>query len=142
MEASEKPNIAALFEGNSKHIRNPKFRRAASALQWRQKYLGCDIYSLSIGDDSDTVSARQDAVSGACNISGTWTLELHQVKNGEESGVGTGCSVWPAAHVLVKYLEQRYKSQGGMQGIRFVTLAFLKYYFDAVAFRSVYVQAV
>lgn len=40
------------------------------------------------------------------------TFICASLRSGEESGVGTGCSVWPAAHVLSKYLEKRYGSNG------------------------------
>jgi predicted nicotinamide N-methyase len=39
-------------------------------------------------------------------------ITLRQVLNGELKGLGTGVSVWPAAHVLSKYLEKRYGSNG------------------------------
>lgn len=118
MEGSPRPNIASLFGGSSNSIRNPKFRRAAAALQWRQKYLGSDIYGLTIGDGGESPHKSEGREDSDVSSGGPWTLELHQVKNGEESGVGTGCSVWPAAHVLTKYLERRYRSPGGMRGLR------------------------
>nr|CCA14158.1 conserved unknown protein putative [Albugo laibachii Nc14] len=36
------------------------------------------------------------------------TLGVKQVQNGELNGFGTGLTVWPAACVLLKYLEHRY----------------------------------
>lgn len=35
-----------------------------------------------------------------------------QIENGELAGIGTGASVWPAAHVLCKYFEGRYGAEG------------------------------
>ena len=42
-------------------------------------------------------------------------------KQGELTGLGTGATVWPAAHVLAKYLERRWGA-GGMTGLRVVDL--------------------
>lgn len=40
-----------------------------------------------------------------------------QIENGELAGIGTGASVWPAAHVLCKYLEGRYGAGGEFAGL-------------------------
>jgi predicted nicotinamide N-methyase len=72
--------------------------RIAAALGWRQKYENKSQYLLELN-------------------SGT-TLEFDQIPNGETSGVGTGAHVWPAAHVLSKYLEKR----GGLAGATVVDL--------------------
>lgn len=40
---------------------------------------------------------------------------------GELTGLGTGATVWPAAHVLSKYLEKRF-GPGGMLGLRCIDL--------------------
>jgi len=72
--------------------------RIAAALGWRQKYENKPQYLLELE-------------------SGT-TLEFDQIPNGETSGVGTGAHVWPAAHVLSKYLEKR----GGLAGATVVDL--------------------
>ena len=61
--------------------------RALRDLAWRQKYNGAEVYEL-------------DLKSGA-------TLRLRQEKRGEVEGLGTGGTVWPAAHVLARHLERR-----------------------------------
>ena len=37
-------------------------------------------------------------------------IKVTQISNGEMKGLGTGTLVWPAAHVLSKYLEKKYIS--------------------------------
>jgi predicted nicotinamide N-methyase len=55
-------------------------------------------------------------------VAGT-ELRVQQLKQGELSGLGTGATVWPAAHVLSKYLERRYPlSAGGMRGLKVMDL--------------------
>lgn len=55
-------------------------------------------------------------------------LEFRQLQAGEVTGLGTGATVWPAAHVLAKYLERRFPDAGvgegrrGMEGLRAVDL--------------------
>ena len=55
-------------------------------------------------------------------------LEFRQLQAGEVTGLGTGATVWPAAHVLAKYLERRFADVGvgegrrGMEGLRTVDL--------------------
>lgn len=61
-------------------------------------------------------------------------LEFRQLQAGEVTGLGTGATVWPAAHVLAKYLELRFGRKygtnnagsldggGGMAGLRAVDL--------------------
>ena len=50
-------------------------------------------------------------------------LRLKQLMQGELTGLGTGATVWPAAHVLAKYLEKRWPpSEGGMRGLRVIEL--------------------
>ena len=60
-----RPNLRSIFEAGSASLKSDKFRRAAGALSWRQKYLNSDVYSLSLNDSR--------------------TLELRQVKNGKSS---------------------------------------------------------
>lgn len=55
-------------------------------------------------------------------------LKFRQLQAGEVTGLGTGATVWPAAHVLAKYLERRFPNVGagegrrGMEGLRAVDL--------------------
>lgn len=57
-----RPNLKSLFEEGSASLKSDKFRRAAGALSWRQKYLNSDVYSLHLNSR---------------------TLHLRQVKNGK-----------------------------------------------------------
>lgn len=72
-----------------------------NSLQWRQAHSKDEFYPLAL--DSGAV------------------LRLRQLQAGEVTGLGTGATVWPAAHVLAKYLERRF-GQGGMKGSRVVDL--------------------
>lgn len=65
-----------------------KIKRLVNSLQWRHKYQNSDHYSIKMLDER--------------------VITVRQVSNGEIIGLGTGVSVWPAAHVLSKYLEKRY----------------------------------
>ncbi len=47
------------------------------------------------------------------NLDDGRVINIKQLSNGEESGIGTGAIVWPAAHVLSKILEMEY-GQGGL----------------------------
>ena len=62
---------------------------ALGALEWRQRYANADEYPLEL----PTVPC---------------TLSLRQRMRGELTGLGTGATVWPAAHVLARYLERRF----------------------------------
>ena len=48
-------------------------------------------------------------------------LVVHQIDNGEMKGIGTGTVVWPAAHVLVKYIEMRFAG-GGLEEKRVIDI--------------------
>ena len=67
-----------------------KIKRLVNSLQWRHRYQNSDQYSIK--------------------ILGETVITVKQVSNGEIMGLGTGVSVWPAAHVLSKYLEKRYSA--------------------------------
>eukprot|EP00903_Cladosiphon_okamuranus_P012218 g11458.t1 len=79
-----------------------------NSLQWRQAHSKDDLYPLPM--DSGVL------------------LEFRQLQAGEVTGLGTGATVWPAAHVLAKYLERRFPDAGvgegrrGMEGLRAVDL--------------------
>ena len=72
-----------------------------NSLQWRQAHSKDAIYPLALE-------------SGA-------VVEIKQLQAGEITGLGTGATVWPAAHVLAKYLERRY-GERGLAGFRVVDL--------------------
>lgn len=78
-----------------------KVQRMINSLQWRQAHSRDDFYPLAL--DSGAV------------------LRLRQLQAGEVTGLGTGATVWPAAHVLAKYLERKFGSRG-MKGYRVVDL--------------------
>ncbi|CAM9317144.1 unnamed protein product [Choristocarpus tenellus] len=72
-----------------------------NSLQWRQAYSNNVHHSLKLESGH--------------------TLRFRQLQSGEITGLGTGATVWPAAIVLVKYMERRYGSKG-LQGLRVVDL--------------------
>jgi hypothetical protein len=78
-----------LREGKSL-TKNDKIKRLVNSLKWRHRYQNTDHYSIELHDER--------------------VITVQQVSNGEIMGLGTGVSVWPAAHVLSKYLEKRYGS--------------------------------
>jgi predicted nicotinamide N-methyase len=63
-----------------------KMIRLANSLSWRQKYQNKDYYIMLLNDGR--------------------LLNVSQIGNGETKGLGTGTFVWPACHVLCKYLEK------------------------------------
>lgn len=71
-------------------------------LRWRQKYVGSARYVLELANGR--------------------VLSLEQRSRGE--GLGTGGTVWPAAHVLCRYLERRTwsRGKGDMRGLRVLEL--------------------
>ncbi|CAM9144956.1 unnamed protein product [Pylaiella littoralis] len=90
-----------------------KVQRMINSLQWRQAHSKDEIYPLPL--ESGVI------------------LEFRQLQAGEVTGLGTGATVWPAAHVLAKYLELRFgqnktntigsvEGMGGMAGLRAVDL--------------------
>jgi hypothetical protein len=85
-------SIKGLLESGTASMKSSKFRRITNGLKWRQKFLGADTYPIE--------------------LLGDMTISLRQIKNGEITGVGTGCSVWPAAHVLCKYFEKCFGPDG------------------------------
>lgn len=84
-------NIFASSLSNSKM--NGKQRKALASLRWRQVYQHSDSYTYVLEDNQTT-------------------LHFKQILNGEMKGLGTGTFVWPAAHVLAKYLEITYPDFG------------------------------
>ncbi|CAB1110416.1 unnamed protein product [Ectocarpus sp. CCAP 1310/34] len=85
---------AGRLQGSSRAA--TKVQRMINSLQWRQAHSKDDIYPLPL--ESGVV------------------LEFRQLQAGEVTGLGTGATVWPAAHVLAKYLERRFGSDGGGGG--------------------------
>lgn len=90
---------AGRLQGNSRAATN--IQRMINSLQWRQAHSKDEFYPLEL--ESGTV------------------IHLQQLQAGEVTGLGTGATVWPAAHVLAKYLERKY-GEGGMKGSRVVDL--------------------
>lgn len=86
-------------QGNSRAT--TKVQRMINSLQWRQAHSKDEYYPLAL--ESGTV------------------LRFRQLQAGEVTGLGTGATVWPAAHVLAKYLERRFGDKG-MCGSRLVDL--------------------
>lgn len=86
-------------QGNSRAV--TKVQRMINSLQWRQAHSKDEFYPLAL--ESGIV------------------LRFRQLQAGEVTGLGTGATVWPAAHVLAKYLERRF-GERGMCGSRLVDL--------------------
>jgi predicted nicotinamide N-methyase len=101
-ESLKIPKISDIFCQGVGNIKNSNFQRIANNLKWRQQFQHADLYELTIGADE-------------------MKINFHQIDNGEMRGIGTGAVVWPAAHVLVKYLEKRFGRQG-MRGSRVIDI--------------------
>ena len=84
----EERRFTDLIREGKSLAKTDRIRRLVNSLQWRHKYQNADHYSIKMLDES--------------------LITVQQVSNGEILGLGTGVSVWPAAHVLCKYLEKRY----------------------------------
>jgi 2-polyprenyl-3-methyl-5-hydroxy-6-metoxy-1,4-benzoquinol methylase len=91
-------DIVDLFARGAPMCRDNNFGQLFNLLKWRQKYQKSDIYELELMHGK--------------------RLYVKQILNGEMKGLGTGTQVWPAAHVLVKFLELRYRDSGGLRGKR------------------------
>ena len=93
---TERPNISLVnifrdgIISNRKGI-SSKLRRTAQALQWRQSFQNTSSCEISIANTP---------------------INIVQVPNPEELGIGTGGQVWPAAVVLCKYLEKKFGGTG------------------------------
>lgn len=90
---------AGRLQGGSRA--SSKVQRMINSLQWRQAHSKDVFYPLALE-------------SGA-------VIEIKQLQAGEITGLGTGATVWPAAHVLAKYLERRFGGRG-LKGSRVVDL--------------------
>jgi hypothetical protein len=94
-------NILDIFQNGKSNMKSLKSQRAANCLKWRQLYQNCPEYCITLADDR--------------------VLTFSQIDNGELRGLGTGAVVWPAAHVLAKYLEKRY-GVSGLNGKRVIDI--------------------
>ena len=87
-----RPNMASVFSSGlvqtSNLRKNPhsKLHTSLNSLNWRQKFQNERFYKISLKNGA--------------------SLKIEQITNGEMKGIGTGSMVWPAAHVLIKYLEK------------------------------------
>jgi methylase of polypeptide subunit release factors len=81
-----------LLRGGKSLAKTEKLKRLANSLQWRHKYQNAEFYIIEMFDKR--------------------VINVKMIANGEINGLGTGVSVWPAAHVLSRYLEKRYTSNG------------------------------
>ena len=109
----ERPSMIALLAGGAASRRQSRQRQDAdpqalsrverllACLEWRHAHLRSPEYPLEVAGIS---------------------LAVKQLMQGELTGLGTGATVWPAAHVLAKYLERRCGGRGGLAGCRVIDL--------------------
>lgn len=90
---------AGLKQGSKRAV--TQVQRMINSLQWRQAHCKDQFYPLAL--ESGKI------------------LKIKQLQCGEITGLGTGATVWPAAHVLAKYLERQY-GKDGLRGSRVVDL--------------------
>jgi ribosomal protein L11 methylase PrmA len=81
-------NISEMFRTGTLTNKNKKFNRVWSTLKWRQIHQNSQLYVLEFDNHIKMI--------------------VNQILNGEMKGFGTGTIVWPAAHVLIKYLEKQF----------------------------------
>ena len=84
----ERRRFTDLVREGISSAKTAKIVRLVNSLKWRHRYQNEDHYSIEMLDKT--------------------VITVRQVSNGEILGLGTGVSVWPAAHVLCKYIERRY----------------------------------
>ena len=99
-EAHSRPSMKAIFSpaavAKSKSV---KLQRLSASLSWRQRYQTADEYPYEFNEGGNTFS-------------------VSQVANGELKGLGTGTFVWPAAHVLAKFLEKNFRDRNDWIEVR------------------------
>ncbi|KAH9105693.1 hypothetical protein LEN26_014690 [Aphanomyces euteiches] len=81
--------------------RTSNMGKAIQSLVWRDSFINQAEFSIPL-------ASRE--------------LRIRQLPNGEINGLGTGLTVWPAACVLLKYLEHHYAPSNGLVGKRVVEL--------------------
>ena len=95
-----RPSIAAIFSPDAvAKSKSGRLQRLSASLSWRQRYQKELEYSYEF--------------NGGDNV-----LNVSQVSNGELKGLGTGTFVWPAAHVLAKFLEKNFDCKNKLIGTR------------------------
>jgi predicted nicotinamide N-methyase len=95
--AGPSPTAKAFFDALDSKSANRKqsatLKRRSQSLGWRNRFSQEEFYPVSM-----TLTDEQST---------TINFSVQQVQRGElENTYGTGATVWPAAHVLVKYLEK------------------------------------
>jgi 2-polyprenyl-3-methyl-5-hydroxy-6-metoxy-1,4-benzoquinol methylase len=88
----ERVTLADIFRLGQSTAKTEKLKRISNSLGWRHAYQTNEIYPIKLCDDR--------------------LINIRQISNGESKGLGTGTAVWPAAHVLSKYLEKRFGANG------------------------------
>ena len=73
-------------------------------VHWRMYYY--DVYFVS------NLKVYLNSTQYELKLENGQIIKVNQILNGETKGLGTGTLVWPAAHVLSKYLEKRFLSVG------------------------------
>ena len=108
-------NMKALIEDGASILnrRQPNKRStildAMRSLSWKQKYDEEEFYCISMYTGMNSVLSPSTSVkSDSTNIE----LTVKQIANGEMKNIGTGAKVWPAAIVLLKFLEKKYGYDG------------------------------
>ena len=106
-------NANDLFRNSRCSMRSPRLQMITRALFWQQRYMRCEFYEYTFNDylsSGDNSSSCNSDITNECNSSlseSNKCLRLRQISNGEMKGLGTGTYVWPASHILAKYLEKQ-----------------------------------
>lgn len=97
-ETVQRPKMGDIFRAaGASGLQNSKHRRLFQSLQWRQAFERSEFYEYHLDNEKKSL------------------MKVRQIPNGEMKGLGTGTFVWPAAHILAKYLEKRYRVSGELR---------------------------
>lgn len=95
-------------------------KRKSQSLGWRNRNSQNDFYPVTVCQSFPI--SKADADSRARQIRRR-NFSVHQVQRGEVEGTyGTGATVWPAAMVLIKYLERNHNNDISRNSDNSVTL--------------------
>ena len=97
-------------------------KRKSRSLGWRNRNSQCEFYPVTIMQSSDDI--LEDPLSQPTELQSKVgflrrNFSVRQVQRGEVEGTyGTGATVWPAAMVLIKYLERHSMTPGSKVSLR------------------------
>lgn len=116
-DSVQRPSISSIFQnGSLKGVKNEKQLRMFQNLKWRQAFQHSTHYYYSCEPETSSFITEQFGTIDPSykqkidrNISSdNYSFSVEQISNGELKGLGTGTFVWPASHVLSKFIEKKF----------------------------------